>query len=214
MKNNSLFKFNAERYFYLQNKENSLIKQNSDQQLSKSELLELSGYTKQYFSYLCWQQRLSFLNLIQKFIKNELDCLDFFIEFNCLWQDNQKLLASPSLEMLKRVQIDPQSSSFSILIYNIAVSVDVYEMSPNDDDDDPSDEIELKNAVSNEYAIFLESDSAIDVEIELDPLLLEGSVNVKYKDNRVLEETMIFFTVVTGVTYTFLNPILFNLIGK
>ena len=35
-----------------------------------------------------------------------------------------------------------------------------------------------------------------------------------YNNYEVLQETMIFFTVVTGIAYTFLNPILFNLIWK
>ena len=217
MENNYLFKFNAERYFYLKTKRAFLAKKNINQKLSKSERFELSKYSEQYFYYLCWQQRLSFLNLIQKFIKDELDGVDFFIEFNLLWKANQKLLASTSLEMLKKVQIDLPSLnftrliSFSLLIDNLNVSVYLFEMSTDDND---SDEIELKNAVLKYYKIFLASDSAIDVEIELDPLLLEGSSIVEYKDSYVLQETMIFFTLVTGITYTLLNPTLFNLIWK
>ena len=211
MKNNSLFKFNAERYFYLKSKRASLIKEKNNQQLPKSERSELSNYRRQYFYYLCWKRRLSFLNLIQKFIQDELDSADFYLEFHFLWRDNQKLLGSPSLEILKKVRIDPQSASFSTLIDNIAVSVDVYEMAP---DDDISVDIRLKNAVSNEYAIFLESDSAIDVEMELDPFLLKSLSIVKYQDTYVLQETMFFFTLLTSVCYTFLNPTLFNLIWK
>ena len=99
-------------------------------------------------------------------------------------------MSSPSLETLKKVQIDPQSSSFSLLIDKIAVSVDVYDMLPDDEDyeDDDFPKIELKNAVLNQYAIFLKSDSAIDVEIELDSLLIEDSSIVKYecKDSNIL----------------------------
>lgn len=56
--------FNAERYFYLKNKRTNLRKQNNNQELNKSEHLELSNYNGQYFYYLCWQQRLTFLNLM------------------------------------------------------------------------------------------------------------------------------------------------------
>ena len=96
-------------------------------------------------------------------------------------------MSSPSLETLKKVQIDPQSSSFSLLIDKIAVSVDVYDMLPDDEDYD-FPKIELKNAVLNQYAIFLKSDSAIDVEIELNSLLIEDSSIVKYecKDSNIL----------------------------
>ena len=201
--------FNPERYLYLKNKRSSLRKQNK--YLTKSERLELSTYSSQYFSYLCWQQRLIFLSLIQKCARGEIQPEDFYIEFHFLWRNNQKLLSSPSLETLQKVKIVPEAPYFSLLIENIAVSIDLYEFSTDDDD---SAEIRLKNAVSKEYAIFLKSDPAIDVEIELDPLLLESSSEVEYRDGIALQETMIFFTVVISVVYRFLNPTIFNLIWK
>lgn len=54
------------------------------------------------------------------------------------------------------------------------------------------------------------------VDLLFDELLIEesGIIESEYKDSQVLEETMIFFTVLTSVTYLILNPTLFNLIWK
>ena len=55
----------------------------------------------------------------------------------------------------------------------------------------------------NDYASFL---------IASDPLLLEGSVMFEYKDDKVLKQVMIFFTIVTSIAYCLLKPDILELL--
>ena len=216
------FSFNFERYCELQKK--SLILTKTGQQLEKLEYAELSDYSRQLVDYLCWQDKNKFLKLIENFLNSELDCLDFDIQFFNLRRSKQELMVSNSFDNMKNIHtlnidtlnIDNQFSNLIELISGIMVASQLYDNTLDDDKDGFTEEVYEKTVADlyQRYKKALVYDSAIDVEIKLDPLLLEDSVNVKYKDNRVLEETMIFFTVVTGVVYTFLNPSLFNLIWR
>lgn len=216
------FSFNFERYCELKKKKLILIK--NDQDLEKLEYQEVSDYYRQLVDYLCWEDKNKFLRLIENFLNSELDCLDFDSQFFNLRRSKQKLVVSNSLEKMKNIQtlnidsinIDNQFFNLIELISGIMIAAQLYQNTLEDDKDGFTEE-EYEKTVADLYLRYKKAlvyDSAIDVEMELDPFLVKSSSIVKYQDTYVLQETMTLFTVLTGIVYTFLNPTLFNLIWK
>ena len=214
------FSFNFQRYFELRKKRRTLIL--NDQNLEKLEYDELSDYSRQLVDYLCWKDKNNFLRLIENFLNSELDCLDFDSQFFDLRDSKQELAVSKYFEKIANIDsinidsinINNQFYNLIELISGIMIAAQLYQNTLDDDKAGFTEE-RYQETVADLYQRYKKAlvyDSAIDVEVEVDPLLLENSVNVKYKDNRVLQETMIFFTVITGVAYTFLNPTLFDLL--
>lgn len=216
------FPFNFERYCELRKKD--LISIKNGQDLEKLEYQELSDYYRQLVDYLCWEDKNNFLRLIENFLNSELDCLDFDSQFFNLRRSKQKLVVSNSLEKMKNIQtlnidsinIDNQFFNLIELISGIMIAAQLYHNTPEDDKDGFTEEVYEKKVADLylRYKKALVYDSAIDVEMELDPFLVKSSSIVKYQDTYVLQETMTLFTVLTGIVYTFLNPTLFNLIWK
>nr|YP_010472009.1 hypothetical protein N4L39_pgp045 [Haslea avium]UVG41474.1 hypothetical protein [Haslea avium] len=186
--------FNPDRFFELNQKR-------KNQELSNSEREELSNYNEQYFYYLCLNQKSIFLDLIEKFVNDEIDCDDFSIEFDDLWRTNQKLLVLPSLKTLKKVKINPDSGYFTLLLDNIVVLIDLYDLSIDDDD---SAEIRLKNKVSKEYSFFLNFDSAIDTTIQSDSLLKNSVIDKNESQNHFYQ--IIIFLIIIFVIYYISEP--------
>lgn len=207
------FNFNPKRFFELNEKKFLFLP--AHKELPRSEKLELSYYSNQYFEYLWWQERESFLILVDKFINSEIDSDDFSYEFERLWYEKQKLRTRPSLETLQAVKMPDieeldyfwgfiQSVSYFSELYdtNMEVSGIQYGLT--------EDAYQIK--VDKAYQRFLLYDSVIDTNIVSDFELTPVDYSVNYDDFTVLKSTILFFTIITLLVYSFLKPDLFNLI--
>ena len=207
------YSFDPEKYLKLIKKQQQLIATGTGigRYLKEAERFELEDYSRQIFDYLVYQRRYSFLTLIKNFLQNEIDSDDFYIEYSQLTSKLGKmLLLFSSVEKLKKVQNYPEAYPFSILISSLNLARDLYDV-----DGFPDPQNDLKNWVLREYKSYLSSDSAIDVDIELDLVQLEGSSNLpllvsktknsNYNDSQVLREVMILGLIVVSIVFYFLK---------
>lgn len=206
------YSFDPEKYLKLRKKQKQLI--GTGQSLKEADLLKLIDYSKQIFDYLLYQRRYNFLTLIKNFLQNEIDIDDFYLQYSQLTNKLRKMSQLfSSLEKLKEVINYPESYSLSILISSINIACDLY-----DRDGFPNPESDFKNLVLYEYKSYLNSDLAIDIDIELDlvqleelsnPPLLEAEAKTKnsnYNDYQVLREVMIISLIVVPIIFDFLKP--------
>ena len=190
----SNYPFNPERYFKLLKKEKELRKKN--QNLNQSELLELICYSNQYFHSLYWEQKDDFLNLIKKFISYELENDDFFIPYKLL-EKSFVVTSDLSLESLKDVKISQNSSTFSILISDLNLACDLYDML------DDFEEEDLRNSVKKAYQKYKKlvlSNSAIDTTAEVYFELEEYPMGVDQSSKELVNR---FFKFLTSISVLF-----------
>ena len=221
------YSFNAEEYLQLKQKRTKLRR--TKQYLKRSERLKLKDYSDQIFNYCLYQRRYIFLAVIENFLQNKIDNDDFYNYYVGLTYELQRMIQFKlSLEELKEVRNYPESEPLSILISNVNVYCDLYDVDGFPDDENNY----LKDLVQDEYTLYLKSDLAIDVNIELDlvqleeasnPLLMDLSPSFiesknnlvfqesleakteNYNDSKVLREAMIFFLLLTSIVYYYLK---------
>lgn len=204
--------FDPEKFLKLREKRKQLIITGKRPSLEDAELFEFNDYLNQIYDYLLYKRRYIFLNLIKSFLQDEIGVNDFYSDYLKLTKQLRKATQSfESLEELKKVKNYSESYPLSILISNINVACDLYDV---DGFDNPKND--LKDRVMKKYKLYLNSDQAIDVDIELDLIQLEElsslslleakTKNSNYNDYQVLKEVMIIALIVVLIIFDFLKP--------
>lgn len=166
--------FNPERYLELIMKHDESRK--TGQMLRDSELEEWLSYSTQFSDYLISKNKNDIIIVTKQFISYEVSAEEFIEQFLNLSKPDTKLFYKPSLESLQKVKIDPDFSSFSLMISNIIIESELYERY-----EQKLSEGEFRNLVNKEYERLLEFDSIIDIETEIDtdvPQLIQRSYNI------------------------------------
>ena len=204
--------FDPEKFLKLREKRKQLIITGKRPSLEDAELFEFNDYLNQIYDYLLYKRRYIFLYLIKSFLQDEIGVNDFYSDYLKLTKQLRKATQSfESLEELKKVKNYSESYPLSILISNINVACDLYDA---DGFDNPKND--LKDRVMKKYKLYLNSDQAIDVDIELDLIQLEElsslslleakTKNSNYNDYQVLKEVMIIALIVVLIIFDFLKP--------
>ena len=225
MNNNSFnknrYSFNKDRYFHL------LVKDNR----SKAEYLELISYEAVLECQVMYNNRFKYISLVEELlqeVRNPSPDSDEFDDYPSPDSDEFDDL------YFSQVYLDSAAGKFSTLIekdlenYNILENkcrkegvaiLDNFEISP-ENASKFADELHI---IDNFFEDANSEEEWANLVDAYPSLLKQALPYLRYyanpdsgplKDNQILREIMILFTLITGVTYTLLNPTLFTLIWK
>ena len=161
-------------------------------------------YSAIQFTHLNWEIRDQYLELLENYMEEKSDSFNFRIRFCERYESVQKVA---KLLESNRVLLSPDKNSldFGDLLAEIDSCCKAYS-----DDPEP---------FRNKFEI---GDVEFRISIEKIYLKIQDSLNEEemkecaptYKDNEVLQSLMVFFSSVSVIAYSILDPTLFNLVWQ
>ena len=200
--------FNKNRYFELLQKEKTL--KNSDLWESESsESLELMSYRIILEDQITYNNREKYISLLEEHIKepfyNDLEDIDLYLESYSAIVELSELF-DQDLEDFYLLENKILKEGITIL------------------DNFSIDSISNSSEFSSSIAFIVQFDVDEEISEEDYGIIMEGTLSELRNcvnrasricnDNEVLRSTMIFFTVVTFLAYSVLNPTIFNLLQQ
>lgn len=197
--------FNKERYF-------ELLLQTKH---SKTESVELLLYKAILEDTIIYNNRYKYISLVEKLLEETKYKSTNLEEYN----DSYTVSAYDEISTL----IDKNLEDFDILEQNIhkegITVLDNFQINFEN-----SEKFRFELDIINRFFDDANSEEEYEILVDTFPLVLKKSLSyLRYyanpdsgplKDNQILREIIALFTIITGVTYTFLDPTLFNLIWK
>ena len=209
--------FNKNRYV-------KLLLQNKH---SKPESMELLSYKVILENTLIYSNRYKYLSLVEKLFEEVTNKSPNLEKFNDLEEFNFN-----NLEKLEDFDLLSTSGKISTLIEKDVEDLAILEHKIRKEGITILDNFQINVENSKRFRSKLEiidcffddvnSEEEYGLFVDIFPSVVKDCLSyLRYyanpdsglsKDNQILREIMIFFTIITGITYTFLNPSLFNLI--
>lgn len=203
--------FNKDRYF-------ELLLQDKH---SKTEYMELLSYQVVLENQIIYDNPYRYISLVEKLLEEVMNQSPDLDEFYNLDEFNDPYLVSASEEI--STLIEKNLEDFDILEQKIRKEgitiLDNFQINCEN-----SKKFRFELNIINRFFDDANSEEEYVILVDTFPLLLKESLPyLRYyanpdsgllKDNQILREIMILFTIITGVAYTFLNSTLFNLIWK
>lgn len=191
---------NQTRFLELLLKEEVLESENKSlYEVEKSEYSELTSYRIVLQEQICYENRFQYIDLVKKCLDGEINCYALQWDFFEIYQNDMKTL-DKVIKKVSRYGIDSEMNFHTdSKIENFSSLLDDQLVPMCDFLDDGLSEESFYQKLEQVYSEMLK---------------YTESTSVIKNDSEVLKFIIIFFTVVTSLAYSVLNPTIFNLLWK
>ena len=191
---------NQTRFLELLRKEEVLKSENKSlYEVDKSEYSELTTYQILLSQQICYDSRFQYIDLVKKCLDGEINCYAFQWDFFEISRNDMKTL-DKLIKKVSRSGIDGEMNFHTDSNIENFFSLTDDQLVPMCDFlDDGLSEKSFYHKLEQVYSEMLK---------------YTKSTSIIKNDSEVLKFVMIFFTVVTWLAYSVLNPTLFNLLWQ